>query len=157
MNALDTQHSDARAEHTHIDVRSPRHFDVEIGIDDIVVAPPRRIAAVGFDVDVVAATADFKLDMVEPLARRPSNRLDQNVLPVFCADVHASREALQVQRAARVERQRPADPFDVVFCSLNAGGSEGDERKWGESEDKPLHDSIGRGVVRAGSIASFPV
>ena len=65
--AGDAGDRDRRAEGPQIELDLAGHLDVEVGLDDVVVAPLDD-AMVGVDVDDVAALRDLELDVVEPLA-----------------------------------------------------------------------------------------
>ena len=50
-----------------IELHLARHLNVEVGLDDVVVAALDE-AMVGVDLDDVAVLRDLELDVVEPLA-----------------------------------------------------------------------------------------
>ncbi len=67
---------------------------------------------------VLPLCRDLELDVVEPIARRAADGVDDELIAGAAGDLDAARERLEPQRAARRHRQRAVDGFGFARAAV---------------------------------------
>src|SRR5690242_18994711 len=97
-----------------------RDLDVEIGLDHVLVVPPRRAghAAIRLDVDSIAVLVDVERYPVKNRSRAVPEGVDRHFGAIRSSNRDPPGKALQPQGAAGLEADRSRDAFGFVEGGL---------------------------------------
>ena len=125
LAAPDFLHDHVAREDLDVERDVGRHLDLELGVDDVVVAiAPVVVFLVGLDRDAGAGLDDLELDVIEPLARRAPDGVHGDVGPVAAGDGDPAGEVLQAELPAGPDGYGAVDPLGLVLLGGNRRGRE---------------------------------
>ncbi len=127
MRALHVLHLDRRAERVHVQPHRRRHLDVEVGLDDVVVVAFYSLV-VGLNLDVVAVLRHLERDVAQPVGPSPPHGVDHDLIAAGAADIDATGEGPQAERAAGLDRKGAVEGFFLLRLGAGRDGRS-DERR----------------------------
>src|SRR5215471_15758274 len=115
---------DVARKHRDVEADVRRHFDVEVGLYDVVVAvAPTVVFLVRFDQDAGSGFADLETNVVEPVPVRAPDSVDGHVAPTGAGNVHLAGKVLELQLSVRADLHGAVDTFCIFRqCRTGQGG-----------------------------------
>jgi hypothetical protein len=124
LTPVDVADADLARKRVHIQTRILRHFNLEIGFDDVIVVPvPRVVPLVRFDADLRTIHLNVEVDILQPLTRGSADRVNRHVAAVAAGNHNLAGEVIEPQLTSRAHRVGAVDRFG--FALLGSNGRHG--------------------------------